>query len=410
MTTTWTGYDRGDREFRRIRFALFFAGFATFALIFGPQGVLTAAAEEFSLPSSTAALLVSATSLGVAFSVIPWSIVADRIGRTSAMKWSLSASVVIATLTPFIEPFAGLVIARALLGVTLGAVPGVAVAYLAEELVAHRVAPAAGIFVAGNTFGGIVARISAGVAAEHGGVSLALAVLDALAVAAALGFLIVVPPPRGFTAMAVQPYSLGTRLGLHLRDPMMLSLFTVGFLAMGCFGVVYNLLGFRLIAPPLSVPATVVSLVFTAYLVGTITSRFSGQLVVRFGPLRVIVAGVCTMSVGLVLMIPLNVGVVLAGLVVFTFGMFLVYPTCSGLVGQRALIGRAQGTALFQLSWLSGSSVMGWLGGIFFDSFGWVVTMILAVLACLIAGIVAALGLLVFADRRPTVPPPRVTS
>ncbi|MFT4044103.1 MAG: hypothetical protein QM673_13170 [Gordonia sp. (in: high G+C Gram-positive bacteria)] len=57
-------------------------------------------------------------------------------------------------IVPLLPGFALVVVGRAALGLAIGAVPAVAMAYLAEELVAHRVPVAAGIFVAGNTFGG----------------------------------------------------------------------------------------------------------------------------------------------------------------------------------------------------------------------------------------------------------------
>ena len=45
---------------------------------------------------------------------------------------------------------------------------------------------------------------------------------------------------------------------------------------MGGFVAVYNYLGFRLSGEPFSLPATLISLIFLAYLSGTVTSRWAG--------------------------------------------------------------------------------------------------------------------------------------
>ena len=85
--------------------------------------------------------------------------------------------------------------------------------------------------------------------------------------------------------------------------------------------------------------------------------------------------------------------VILVGLVLFTAGFFGAHSIASGWTGALALMGRAQASSLYNLSYYAGSSVVGWSAGLVFQQFGW--TAMAAALAVLIAlAVVAAVTLL----------------
>ncbi|MTD16438.1 MFS transporter [Nakamurella sp. YIM 132087] len=405
----WRGYERGEPEYRRISWGLFAAGFATFAQIFDAQAVLPAVSRDLGIEPSTAALSVSAATIGLAVSVLPWAWAADRIGRIRAMQISLFAALALSLVAPLMPSFAGVVAVRGLTGLALGAVPGVAVAYLTEELGGRWVSLAAGTYVAGNTFGGVVGRLVAGPIAETWSWRAGLLVVAGLCAIAGVVFVLVIPPPRGFTPNLPQPHPLPVRVLFHLRDPMMMGLYAQGLLLMGSFAAVYNYLGFRLVRPPFDIPTTVVGFIFIAYLAGTAASRVSALLATRHGPLRVILAGILTMLAGMLLMLFESLPLILLGLVVFTVGCFSAHPVASGLSGRRAQLGRAQATALYQLSWLTGTALCGWIAGLVFERAGWGATTLLVVGFCCAAAVLALLGLRLLRNRRPPVPPARVT-
>jgi len=396
----WRGFERGEPQYRRIVLALFAAGFATFAQVFDAQAVLPALRADFGISAATAALTVSATTIGLAVSVLPWASLADRIGRIRAMKLSLLAATVFSFVVPLMPTFESVVVARGLVGLALGAVPAIAVAYLAEELHGAWVGVAAGTYVAGNTIGGIAGRLVAGPLAELVGWRIGLAAVAVLGAAAAAVFWLLVPEPKGFVRAPAGGPPLRTRILGNLRDPTMLAIFAQGFLLMGAFAVVYNYLSFQIASPAFGVPETLVSLIFLAYLAGTVASRFSGALAERFGPLRMILAGIALMLVGLLLLASTVLIVVFAGLVVFTLGCFSAHPVASGLSGRWARVGRAQATAIYQLSWLGGTAFFGWAVGLVYDGSGWVATLAAVAGMCLAAAVVASIGLGVFARRR----------
>lgn len=391
MERSFDGHQRGSAAYRRLVLALFAGGFATFAQIFDAQAVLPALAADLDVPPSTAALAVSATTTGLAVSVLGWASVSDRIGRTRAMAWSLAAATVLSLVAPLMPTFEGVVAVRALTGVALGAVPAVAMAYLNEEVAPAWVPVAAGTYIAGNTVGGITGRLVAGPVSELVGWRAALVVVALVCAVSAAAFWRLVPEPRGWqprtdTVPAVR------RVARHLRTRGLVTTYVAGFCLMGAFATVYNYLGFRVTGPPFDVPVTWVSLLFVVYLCGTAASRVAGTAARRHGPVRVVGAGVALVLVSLVPLLADSLPVVVLGLAVFTVGIFLAHPVTSAASGQRAGEGRAQSTALYQLSWLLGTAVMGWASGHVFEGPGWPATLLVVAALAAVALLAVVVG------------------
>lgn len=159
---------------------------------------------------------------------------------------------------------------------------------------------------------------------------------------------------------------------------------------MGGFVAVYNYLGFRLSGAPFSLPATLISLIFLAYLSGTVSSRWAAGLTTRFGRRNVLLAGLALSTAGLALTLVSYLPLILVGLVVYTGGFFAAHSIGAGWTGAIASMGRAQAASLYNLAYYLGSSVIGWAGGLVFQSFGWVALAAgVMVLACLTGAAVA---------------------
>ena len=103
---TWAGHSRGSAAYRRLLAALFCAGVATFAQLYSPQAVLPLISKDLHVGAATAALTISASTIGLAIGVIPWSTIADRIGRVRAITLSVTIAAVVGLLVPFAPTYA----------------------------------------------------------------------------------------------------------------------------------------------------------------------------------------------------------------------------------------------------------------------------------------------------------------
>jgi YNFM family putative membrane transporter len=394
---TWAGHSYGSREYRRLLAGLFFAGVATFAQLYSPQAALPLIAADLKIGAADAALTVSAATIGLAIGVIPWSIVADRIGRVRAMSIAVTAATGFGLLVPFATSFPLLLAGRLSEGAMVGGVPAIAIAYLSEEIELQHAARAAGTYVAGTSVGGLIGRLVAGPIAELVNWRVGVFVVAVLCAIAAVLFIVLIPEPRGFVPRRERPSGTGTPVGLlarlaaNLRSPRLLVLYAQGLLLMGGFVALYNYLGFRLSAPPFNLPQTVISLLFLAYLAGTWSAAQAGILAARFGRRPVLLIAISSMVAGVLLTLSNVLVVVLIGLLVATAGFFAGHAVASGWTGTEAVIGRAQASSLYNLFYYAGSSLFGWLGGLFFVTWGWAGTAAMIVLLAVFAGVLALL-------------------
>src|SRR5215207_8984351 len=126
----WHGHAKGSRAYGRIILGLAFAGVATFAQLYSTQAVLPILAADLEVTAAEAALTISLATVGLAVTVIPWSFLADRIGRVKAMAWGITVATVLGLLVPLSTSFPVLLGLRLLEGMALGGIPAIAIAYL----------------------------------------------------------------------------------------------------------------------------------------------------------------------------------------------------------------------------------------------------------------------------------------
>lgn len=377
-----------DPGMRRVRLGLFAAALATFALLYAPQPLLPQLAGTFRVSPATASLAISAATFALAIGVIPLSSLSEVLGRRRVMTVSALAATVLglaATLAPSLPV---LVAIRVLQGFALAGVPAVAMAYLAEEVERGSLSRAMGLFIAGNSIGGLAGRIAAGALADHGGWRIALAGVGLVSVCCAVVFALVLPRSAHFTPAPPRVRGLLGTLRRNVADTGLLRLYLIAFAIVGTLVTVYNYLTFRLSGPPFRLPATVIGFLFAAYLAGTYSSAAAGRAAERFGRQRVLCGAVLVTAAGVLLTLSGLLALVVAGLVVLTAGFFAAHAVASGWVGGRARVAPAQASALYTCAFYIGSSVAGSIGGVFYGDGGWPMTVVfvLALLAVALAG------------------------
>ncbi|GAA3726822.1 MFS transporter [Salinactinospora qingdaonensis] len=370
----WAGYRVGEIGHRRIVVAMTAAGIATFIQLYSLQAVLPAIAGAFDASAARVALTISAATGGLAGFVLVWSALADRFGRVWVMTAALTVSTVLGLLAPLLPELGMLLVVRGVQGAALGGVPAVAMAYLAEEIHPAHLARTAGVYIAGNTVGGMSGRLVAGAVSDALGWRWGVGADSALAAVFLVVFVITVPRARGFTLRrrAHGGPGLARRLYRAVADRALLALYFQGLFLMGAFVTVYNYLGFRIVGEPFNLSQTVVALLFVTYLAGTVASTVAGHVAERRGRYPVLLAGVTGMALTTLSLLTPWLAVVAAGLLGFTFSFFTAHAVAASWAGHRAdASARAQATAIYTLSYYVGSSLFGWLGGFCYDWFGW---------------------------------------
>ncbi|MFF2020596.1 MFS transporter [Streptomyces sp. NPDC058171] len=382
----------GGPGYRRMSLALFLAGLATFALLYSTQALLPLISTEFAVGAADASWTVSAATGALALFVLPLSALSERFGRRTLMTVSLAVAVGVSLLIPFAPSLGALIALRAVQGAALAGVPASAMAFLAEEVRPKALVAAIGLFVAGNSIGGMSGRVVTGWVAQEWGWRVALGVLGVFAVLTALAFRALIPAPRHFTAAPLSPRHLGRTVREHLANPLLRRLYAIGALFMTVFGAVYTVIGYRLTEAPFSLPQGVVGSIFLVYLVGTVSSAAAGQLVARLGRRGALYLAGTTTSIGLLLSLAGSLVWVLAGLVLITAGFFAGHAVASAAVSRTATHGRAQASALYQSAYYLGSSAGSTVGALAFHAGGWPAAVALGLFAVVGVVVITLVG------------------
>ncbi|SHI02873.1 MFS transporter [Streptomyces sp. 3214.6] len=390
----------GGPGYRRMSFALFLAGVATFALLYSTQALLPLISGDFGVAASQASWTVAAATGGLAVFVLPMSALSERYGRRTVMTVSLAVAVGVGLLVPFAPSLGTLVVLRAVQGAALAGLPASATAYLAEEVRPKALVTAIGLFVAGNSVGGMSGRVITGWVAQEWGWRVAVGAIGALAVACAIAFRLLLPAPKHFRAGSPAPRVLAGAVRDHLANPLLRRLYAIGALFMTVFGGVYTVIGYRLTEAPFSLPQGIVGSIFLVYLVGTVSASTAGRLVGRLGRRGALYLAGGTTAAGLLLSLADSLALVLLGLVLITAGFFAGHAVASSAVSKTATTGRAQASALYQSAYYIGSSTGSTVGAMAFHSGGWAGTVGVGVLAVL--GVVTITVLGTRAARRET--------
>lgn len=363
--------EAGSPAFRRANLAMFLGGFTTFAMLYATQPILPRLADDFAVAPSTASLSVSLGTAALAAGLIPASVLSDRFGRTRLMRIALALATFAAVASAFATDFAQLLAFRVLLGLALAGLPAAAMAYLGEEISPKAQGQAMGLYIAGNSLGGMSGRFLVAALTDWSSWRIALAVLAVIGVVATVVFCYILPPSHHFRSRTVSPTVVADDALTLLRDPGQWRLFAIAFLMMGAFTSVYNYLGFRLQHAPFLLGQTAIGAVFLMYLVGTASSAWTGKLVDRIGRRAVLWTMTAACGLGLGITLGDHLVVVLIGLALFTFAYFGAHTAASGWVGRRAGERRALGAALYLCSYYLGSSVIGTASGIALEGLGW---------------------------------------
>jgi YNFM family putative membrane transporter len=375
-------------------------GWANFINLYTTQAILPDIAQQFGVGVVRAGLTVTVPLLAVAC-VAPFAgTISDRLGRKTLI---VSAAFLIVLPTLLVAAAPGLnsmLLWRFVQGLMLPFIFTICIAYVGDECLGADGIRAAGAYSVGTILGGFGGRIIAGVVSEHAGWRLGFVTIAACSVAAAVFIAFVLPRERRFVPMRGGFYTVLDAYIEHLRTPRLMATCGIGFGLLFINVGTYTYVNFYLAAPPFSLTSSQLGLVFGVYLIGVVTTGLATALAMRIGRRRTLLLGIGLSAVGLLLTLPVNLTLVIAGLACMSGGVFVVQSMSLGFIAATTRRAKSTAVGLYTTVFYIGGALGGLLPGALWNRAGWwgVVALLLLVLAAM-----AALGSRYWRTPAPTV-------
>ncbi len=255
-------------------------------------------------------------------------------------------------------------------GVFMSAAFTLTMAYLSEQNSGAATTAALAAYVTGNVASNLVGRLVASAVVSAAGVAINFYVFAALNLAGAVLVFRLLPPGIAVPAVDMR-LSAVQRIAAHFRNSCLVASFGIGFLVLFAFLGAFTYVNFVLAAPPLSLKATALGLVYFVFLPAMVTTPLAGRVADRWGPRPTFFASLGLALVGLPLLLAGAVVPVLTGLVLVGVGTFFAQATATGFVGRAAKTDRAAASGIYLASYYLGGLAGAAIVGQVYDRFGW---------------------------------------
>ncbi len=363
--------EAGSRRYWRASIALLIGSLLVFANLYLPQPLLPVLAQDFALSSAQASLALSVSTAALTLALLMIGPLSDAVGRKWLMIVSMAGICASTGLVSQADSFTELLTLRAMTGFFAGALPAIAMAYMGEEMSPAALAAAVGLYISGNSLGGIGGRLFGGLITDLYGLDDTFALMACFSFVLLLLFIWLLPESRHFQS---QPQSLNRIIGnylSHCQNPLLWPAYLIGGLNFMVFLNQYSYITFRLSATPYELDSRWLGLLFLTYLSGTAGAAYSGRLLRRWSPPALMALAILLFMLGTLLTLSSELVVVIAGLLLNALAFFSAHSAASGWVSRCSDQHRASAGALYFVSYYCGASVGGAYLGIFWQPFGW---------------------------------------
>jgi len=362
---------KGSVRYKRIKWGIFLIGVSVFAQLYNYQPLLSEITQFFAITPAESSYLVSASTFGMAIGLLLFAFIADRYPRKDIMLFSLVTSTLLTLLSVFVYDFALLININFLKGICISGVSAVTLAYLAEEIDSKSIGTAISFYLAGNTFGGMFGRIIAALVSGWFNWQIAVLTIGLLAFSIAIVFYYLFPESQFFQPQKVKFNKKMRQMQSIFRNKKILAMYVVAICLMGTFVSIYNYLGFKLEAPPYSLPHYIIALIFLMYAFGIVGNLVAGRLSDRYAAKNILLLALTLLLLGLGLMYIANLAVILLGLTIFTVAFFSGHTIASRVVTQLGGKAKSSATALYWFFYYMGSTLIGSSTGFFINNDNW---------------------------------------
>ncbi len=349
--------------------AAMIAGACTFLNVYCTQPLLPFLQRIYHASEIQVALTVGATTLAVAIMAPIIGMLAETIGRKKVIVPALFGIAVPTLLASTSNSLHALIFWRFAQGLFVPGVIAVMIAYVNEEF-STRAGAVMSAYVSGTVFGGFLGRFIAGLVASHGHWRASFIVLGILDLLGALAVRQWLPKAQNFVPA---PHVFGSirDAWAHMRNPRLLAIFGMGFSVLFSLVGAFTYASFYLAKPPFSLSSAALGSIFFVYLLGCIVTPLAGRFLDRRGFRKTALLALVMSVAGLLLTLSHSLPLVIAGLALFSSGVFVSQSAGTVQTGRVAIRARSSAAGLYVTFYYIGGSLGATVPAWFWSKGGW---------------------------------------
>src|SRR3954471_22607300 len=352
------------------RIAVAFCAIGAFLHLYAPQAVLPMMAREYGVGAADASLIITAGTLAVAATAPFAGALSDVIGRKRLIVVAMALLMIPATMTALAGSFQQLIFWRFVHGLLLPPIFTVTIAYIGDEWPPREANGVFGIYAAASAIGGFLGRFVPGMLTQYVGWRGGFLALACGSVICLVMVTWLLTPERKFVSAS----NLGTSLRqmvAHLCNPLLLSIYAVGFGVLFNFIATFTYLSFHLAEPPFNKSPAFLGSIFVVYLFGSVASLYLGRAIAWWGRRTFVLCVFAVWAAGMLAsLIPSVPAIVLCLILASTCGI-LTQASSTSSVAITAKTGTSAAVGLYVMSFYVGGTFGGWLPGLAYEAGGW---------------------------------------
>ncbi|MCP1675938.1 YNFM family putative membrane transporter [Natronocella acetinitrilica] len=352
---------------RRNQVIVLFSTVLAFSALYAPQPLLPVLARDLAVSESAAALLITVTLVPLGIAPIAYGFLLEAVSARRVLIVAaglLGLTSLGLALAPAYPAFLAL---RFCQGLLIPAMLTALMTHVASTATEARLPRAMAVYVAATVFGGFAGRAASGLISDLAGWQTTFLTLGVLLCVASAS-LTRLPADASAKFSRVHPRVIPE----VLRIPGVGSAYLTIFCAFFVFASLLNFLPFRAADLRDGMGSAAISLIYSGYLMGIVTSLLAARLAIRLGgESRAVVAGLCVFMLATGLFLVPSVPFLYVNMFLFCGGMFLIHGLLPGQVNRLAPERRGLVNGLYIAAYYAGGSTGSYLPGLLLRQFGW---------------------------------------
>jgi YNFM family putative membrane transporter len=358
---------KSSPSYLTLQFIVFALVASAFTTIYITQPVLPILQRQFSVSISWASLSVSAVTLGMALSNLPFGILADRFPVRYLILTGGATVVACGFFCAFTISFPLLLCARFVQGLFIPALTTCLAAYVSRNLPIERLNVVMGSYVSATVAGGLGGRLLGGFIHPPWHWRYAFVTASIFLLLSTLAAVKWLPPGK---SPVVIGQSKENFLALLTR-PDLWRIFLVPFSGFFVFSSIFNYLPFYLANPPFQASTPLITVFYLSYLMGVLIGPLAGKLSNRIGNGGSMIGGSILLAGAVLLTLIKSLVLIAVALILICAGFFTIHAAAAGSLNRKLTTSRGRANSLYVLLYYLGGSIGISLSGYSYSHAGW---------------------------------------